>query len=80
MDLGLKNKVALVLAAGGGLGERIAGTLAEEGVRVCLSDVDGTALEAATAAITKAGGTAKAFAADLSDLCADEESDSRRER
>ena len=67
MDLGLKNKVALVLAAGGGLGERIAGTLAEEGAKVCLSDVDGTALEAATAAITKAGGAAKAFASDLSD-------------
>ena len=70
MDLGLKNKVALVLAAGGGLGERIAGTLAEEGATVCLSDVNQSALDAVASAIVKNGGTAKAFSADLSDLAA----------
>ncbi len=68
MDLGLRNKVALVLAAGGGLGERIAGTLAQEGAQVCLSDVDVKALEAAVEGIVKAGGAAHAFATDLSDL------------
>lgn len=67
MDLGLKDKVALVLAAGGGLGERIAATLAGEGARLCLSDIDAAALQAAVAAIGQRGGQAKGFAADLSD-------------
>jgi 3-oxoacyl-[acyl-carrier protein] reductase len=66
MDLGLQDKVALVLAAGGGLGERIAATLAGEGARVCLSDVNETALAAAVDAITQSGAAAKGFPADLS--------------
>jgi 3-oxoacyl-[acyl-carrier protein] reductase len=70
MDLGLKDKVALVLAAAGGLGERIAATLAAEGARVCLSDIDATALETAVTAIVQRGGQAKGFPADLSDMSA----------
>lgn len=66
MDLGLKDKVALVLAAGGGLGERIAATLAGEGVHVCLSDVNEASLQAAVGTIAQSGGRAKSFSADLS--------------
>jgi len=70
MNLGLTDKVALVLAAGGGLGERIAGVLAEEGAHVCLSDVDEPSLQAAVGAIEQRGGWAKGFPADLSDPAA----------
>lgn len=67
MDLGPKGEVALVLAAGGGLCERIAGALAGEGAKVCMSDVSETGLNAAVAAVVNQGGTAQAFPADLSD-------------
>jgi 3-oxoacyl-[acyl-carrier protein] reductase len=73
MDLGLKDKVALVLAAGGGLGERIAVTLADEGAKVCLSDVNQTALDAVVSSIAKRGGTARGYLADLANLDALEE-------
>lgn len=73
MDLGLKGKSALVLAAGGGLGERIAATLAREGANVCLTDFDQAALDAAVAGITKSGYEARGFQADLFDLAAVEE-------
>ncbi|MFD2420084.1 SDR family oxidoreductase [Amycolatopsis pigmentata] len=48
MDLGLKDKVALVLGAGGGLGGAIAGALAAEGARIGLADINADALAAAT--------------------------------
>lgn len=67
VDLGLRDKVALVLAAAGGLGERIAATLADEGARLCLSDIDTGALQTAVAAIEQRGGRAKGFPADLSE-------------
>lgn len=68
MDLGLTNKVALVLAGGGGLGAQIGRTLAHEGARVCLADVNEAALAAVVDAIAEHGGSAWAFPADLSDL------------
>jgi 3-oxoacyl-[acyl-carrier protein] reductase len=43
MDLGLQGKTALVLGAGGGLGGAIARTLAREGVRVAIADIDAQA-------------------------------------
>ena len=45
MDLGLANKTALVLGAAGGLGSAIAASLATEGARVALVDIDGEGLE-----------------------------------
>ena len=39
MDLGLKNKTALVLGAGGGLGSAIARTVAREGANIALADI-----------------------------------------
>ncbi|MFG1375712.1 SDR family oxidoreductase [Xanthobacter autotrophicus] len=68
MDLGLKGKTALVLGAGGGLGSAIAATLAQEGARVALGDIDEAALARTAAAITQAGGEAMALPFDLSDI------------
>lgn len=51
MDLGLRDKVALVFGAGGGLGGAIADALATEGARIGLADVDKEALDAASARV-----------------------------
>lgn len=68
MDFGISDKTALVLGAGGGLGGAIAKSLADEGVRVTVADINLTAAEATVAAIRAAGGTAKAMSWDLADL------------
>lgn len=68
MDLGLNGKVALVLGAGGGLGSAIAATLAREGMKVALGDIDRTAAERTAASVTAAGGIALALPWDLADL------------
>lgn len=68
MDLGIAGKTALVLGAGGGLGSAIAQSLAHEGVRVALGDIDLSAAEATAAAIRSSGGTALPLAWDLGDL------------
>jgi 3-oxoacyl-[acyl-carrier protein] reductase len=68
MDLGLKDKTALVLGAGGGLGGAIARTLAREGARVALADIKYEALEPVMADIRLAGGNALALQWDLGDL------------
>ncbi len=69
---GLKDKVALVTGAGGGIGTAISTRLAEEGCRLCLLDIDGEAAERTAAAIAGAGGGAPARphveAADIADL------------
>jgi len=70
MDLGLQGKVALVLGAGGGLGSGIAKTLASEGARVALADIDATALDRVVAEIKQGGGDAMAVAFDLADRAA----------
>ncbi|HSI39538.1 MAG TPA: SDR family oxidoreductase [Xanthobacteraceae bacterium] len=68
MDLGLKGKTALVLGGGGGLGSAIAATLAREGARVALGDIDQAALGRAADAIATEGGEALPLVFDLSDL------------
>lgn len=68
MDLGLNGKTALVLGAGGGLGGAIARTLAREGARVALGDVDAGALKATAEAIRAAGGEALELEWDLADI------------
>ncbi len=68
MDLGIKDKTALVLGAGGGLGGAIAKALAREGARVALGDIDGEAAERTADAIRQEGGEALALAWDLADL------------
>ncbi|EWY38670.1 3-oxoacyl-ACP reductase [Skermanella stibiiresistens SB22] len=70
MQLGLTDKVALVLGAGGGLGRAIARTLAVEGARVAAADIDAGAAEVTAAAIRDAGGQAVSIPWDLADLSA----------
>ncbi len=65
MELGLKDRVALVLGAGGGLGRAISETLAREGARVAAADINLAAAEQTAAA---AGDGALAMAWDLGDI------------
>jgi len=70
VDLGLKDRTALVCGAGGGLGGAIARTLAAEGARIAVADLDGEAAARTAATIEAAGGRAMALAWDLGDLAA----------
>lgn len=63
----LNNRVALVTGAGRGIGRAIGLALANEGARVALSARSADELEAVRQDISRAGGEAHAFPADLSD-------------
>ncbi len=62
----LQGKAAIVTGAGSGIGEATAKRFAAEGAKVAVADVDGARARATAEAITKAGGTATAMAADVS--------------
>jgi len=66
MDL-LKDKLALVTGAGGGLGSAISLGFAKEGARVIVADVDSARAEATVARITAAGGQAWPVAVNVCD-------------
>lgn len=70
MDLGIRDKTALVLGAGGGLGRAIARSLSAEGVRVALGDIDTDAVEETARILRTEGGTPLALTWDLGDLSA----------
>lgn len=70
MELGLRNRTALVLGGGGGLGRAIALALAREGARVAVGDIDAASLKASVAAIRDAGSEGFACPWDLGDLTA----------
>ncbi|MCO6391825.1 SDR family oxidoreductase [Aliihoeflea aestuarii] len=70
MDLGLEGKVALVFGAGGGLGGAIARSLAREGAKVALADIDGNAAREAAAKLSGEGNDAMAVEWDIADLSA----------
>lgn len=73
MDLGISGKVALVFGAGGGLGGAIARSLAAEGARVVVADIDAAAARATAEGIAATGGTALPLDWDIGalDLIAD---------
>src|SRR5215204_3293512 len=68
MDLGLRGKTALVLGAGGGLGRAIAKSLAEEGARVAIGDINAEALEPTLQDIAAVGSEGLPLTWDLADL------------
>jgi 3-oxoacyl-[acyl-carrier protein] reductase len=68
MDLGLANKTALVQGGGGGLGRAIAVTLAREGARVAIADINEEALQQTAKAIEAVGGQSLSLKWDLGDL------------
>lgn len=68
MDLGIGGKCALVFGAGGGLGGAIAQSLAAEGARVVVADIDGAAAGRTVEAIAANAGQARAVAWDIGDL------------
>ncbi|RFC63150.1 SDR family oxidoreductase [Fulvimarina endophytica] len=68
MDLGLGNRTALVLGAGGGLGSAIAATLAGEGAKVAVADLDRGAAGRTVDTISQGGGRAIALEWDLANL------------
>ena len=68
MDLGLKDKRALVIGSSRGLGNAVALTLAREGCQVAINSRDESKIKAATEKIVSETGTqAYGFAGDVSD-------------
>jgi 3-oxoacyl-[acyl-carrier protein] reductase len=63
----LNGKVALVTGAGGGLGTAISKRFAVEGASLVCADRDGARAEATASALANAGGSARAFRADVAD-------------
>ncbi|HJP41338.1 MAG TPA: SDR family NAD(P)-dependent oxidoreductase [Dehalococcoidia bacterium] len=63
----LKGKVAVVTGGGSGVGQALAGALANEGMRIVVGDADIKAAEAAVADITQLGARAIASRVDIAD-------------
>jgi 2-hydroxycyclohexanecarboxyl-CoA dehydrogenase len=68
MDLGLKDKVALVTGGGRGVGRGVCIRLAEEGAKVVVNDYHERRAERVAAEIREAGGQAVPAPADITDL------------
>jgi NAD(P)-dependent dehydrogenase (short-subunit alcohol dehydrogenase family) len=63
----LKDKVVIITGAGRNIGEAVSHTLAREGAKVAVVDLEKDRAEKVAADISAAGNTAKAFVADVSD-------------
>jgi 3-oxoacyl-[acyl-carrier protein] reductase len=68
MESGLKDKTALVLGGGGGLGRAISLALATEGAKVAVADIDSKSIEKTEAAVARVGGVIVGLTWDLADL------------
>jgi 3-oxoacyl-[acyl-carrier protein] reductase len=68
MDFGLQSKTALVLAGGGGLGRAIASSLAAQGAKIALADVDEDAVKRTAQELKDRGAIALPLVWDLADL------------
>lgn len=67
MDLGLRDRVALVTGAARGIGRAEAELLAQEGAVIAVNDLDAAAAREAAAALRDAGHRAEAFPGDAAD-------------
>jgi 2-hydroxycyclohexanecarboxyl-CoA dehydrogenase len=67
---GLKDKVVIVTGAAGGIGGATARRFGEEGSKVAVWDIDAAGAAKTAAAIEAAGGSAAAFACDITDYAA----------
>ena len=67
MDLGLKDRVALITGAGGGIGASIAQALCAEGAHVALADIDEKAANTQANILRDAGYTAVGIRMDVTD-------------
>jgi len=67
MDLGIKGKIALVMASSRGLGQAMAVSLAREGVKVAVTGRNPEGLQKSVELIQAAGGEALALSWDVSD-------------
>ena len=67
MDLGIKDRVAVVTGAGRGIGRQICLTLSEEGARVAVNDLFQERADAVAEEIRQAGGQALGVAGDVTD-------------
>ncbi len=68
MDLGIKDKIALVTGGAGGIGSATAQLLLDEGATVVLSDLDQDAVDDAAGKLNAPDGKLFAFAADVTDV------------
>ena len=68
MNLGIQGKVAIVTGSGRGIGEAIARTLAEEGAKVAIVDVDTEKAESTASTLQAEGHEAYAIPCDVSDM------------
>jgi len=67
MDLGLKEKVAIITGGGNGIGAAACRRLAAEGARVLVADVNLEKAQQCANEIAKSGGVARAVRADVTD-------------
>ena len=65
MDLGIRDRVALVTGGAGSLGRADAAVLAAEGCRVAIVDLNAEGAEDAAKAIEASGGRARGYACDI---------------
>ena len=68
MDLGIKDRVAVVTGAGRGIGRQICLTLGQEGAKVAVNDVFQERADAVAEEIKQAGGQALGVVADVTNL------------
>lgn len=66
----LKGKVAIITGAAAGIGAVTADSLAREGARVVVADINGDGAELQAARIRESGGEADGFAVDIADEAA----------